>query len=105
MEENNRTEIAELGEFGLIDHLTKNNETITTNNGVTIIGDSNIPSSMPSDASKMYGKNILNFLKLILKEGNMNVNLEDDIVRGTCITHKKEVISQRVKDAMEKQTI
>ncbi len=80
--------------------LTKNNEVITTTNGVIIIGDSNIPTSMPADASKMYGKNIMNFLKLMLKDGVMNVNLEDDIVKGTCITHHKEVISQRVKDAM-----
>lgn len=80
--------------------LTRNNEVLTTPNGVIIIGDSNIPSSMPADASKMYGKNIMNFLKLMLKDGTMNVNLEDDIVAGTCITHKKEIISKRVKDVM-----
>lgn len=85
--------------------ITKNNEVFTTANGVIIIGDSNIPSTMPADASKMYGKNIMNFLKLILKDGVMAVNLEDDIVKGTCITHRKEVISQRVKDAMTTQSV
>lgn len=85
--------------------LTKNNEVFTTSNGVTIIGDSNLPSTMPSDASKMFGKNVMNFLKLILKDGQMNVNLEDDIVKGTCITHHKEVISPRVKDAMAQQAV
>jgi NAD(P) transhydrogenase subunit alpha len=59
---------------------------------------------MPGDASKMFGKNVLNFLKLMLKDGQMSVNLEDDIVRGTCITHKKEIISPRVKEAMAQQT-
>jgi NAD(P) transhydrogenase subunit alpha len=80
--------------------LTKNNETITTENGVIIIGNSNLPATLPADASKMYGKNVLNFLKLILKDGTMNVNLDDDIVRGTCITHQKQIISPRLKETM-----
>jgi NAD(P) transhydrogenase subunit alpha len=84
--------------------LTKNNETVVTEHGVIIIGNSNLPSTMPGDASKMFGKNVLNFLKLMLKDGQMSVNLEDDIVRGTCITHKKEIISPRVKEAMAQQT-
>jgi NAD(P) transhydrogenase subunit alpha len=64
---------------------TKNNETVVKN-GVTIIGNSFLPSEMPSDASKLYGKNILNFLQLIItKEGNLNLNFEDDLVKGTCV--------------------
>lgn len=77
--------------------LTKNNAVIQ-HKGVTVIGDSNLPSTMPSDASKMFGKNVINFLKLIItKEGNINLNFEDDIVKGTCVTHNGEVISDRVK--------
>ncbi len=65
--------------------VTENNETIHYN-GVTIVGDSNLPGTMPSDASKMYGKNILNFLQLIIsKEGNLNLNFEDELVKGTCV--------------------
>ena len=65
--------------------LTKNAETFDYN-GITIVGDSNLPSSMPSDASKLYGKNILNFLQLIInKEGGLDLNFEDDLVKGTCI--------------------
>ena len=76
---------------------TKNNETITYN-GVTIVGNSNLPATMPSDASKLYGKNILNFLQLIIdKDGNINLNWEDDLVKGSCITHKGEVVNERVK--------
>ncbi|MEO7264529.1 MAG: Re/Si-specific NAD(P)(+) transhydrogenase subunit alpha [Ferruginibacter sp.] len=64
---------------------TKNNETILKN-GVTIIGNSFLPSDMPGDASKLYGKNILNFLQLIItKEGNLNLNFDDDLVKGTCV--------------------
>ena len=76
---------------------TKNNETVV-HNGVTIYGDSSLQSTMPSDASKVYGKNILNFLQLITdKDGNVNLNWEDDLVKGSCITHNGEVVNERVK--------
>jgi NAD(P) transhydrogenase subunit alpha len=76
--------------------LTKNNETIVAN-GVTIIGNSNLASMQASDASKMYGKNVLNFLKLIIDaEGNVNLNFEDDLVKGTCITHDGKIVNERV---------
>ena len=61
---------------------TKNNQTISYN-GVTIAGYSNLPSTMASDASKLYAKNIFNFLCLMLnKEGGINVNVNDDLVKG-----------------------
>ena len=76
---------------------TKNDETVI-HNGVTIIGNSNLPSTMPSDASKLYGKNVLNFLQLITtKEGLLNLNWEDELVKGSCITHNGEVVHERVK--------
>lgn len=77
--------------------LTKNNETVNYN-GVSIVGNSNLPATMPADASKMYGKNMLNFLQLITtKEGEINLNWEDDLVKGSCITHNGEVVHERVK--------
>jgi NAD(P) transhydrogenase subunit alpha len=77
--------------------LTKNNETVVYN-GVSIVGNSNLPSSMPSDASKVYGKNVLNFLQLIItKEGTINLNWEDDLVKGSCITHNGEIVHERIK--------
>lgn len=76
---------------------TKNNETVN-HNGVTIVGDSNLQATMPSDASKMYGKNVLNFLQLITtKEGTINLNWEDDLVKGSCITHGGEIVHERMK--------
>ena len=61
---------------------TKNNETVDIN-GVRIVGNSMLPSTMPSDASKLYGKNVLNFLQLITtKEGELNLNMDDELVRG-----------------------
>jgi NAD(P) transhydrogenase subunit alpha len=75
---------------------TKNNETVIRH-GVHIIGNSQLPSSMPSDASKLYGKNVLNFLQLILtKEAALHLNWEDDLVKGCCITHEGKVTHERV---------
>ena len=77
--------------------LTKNEETVIYN-GVSIVGNSRLPGSMPSDASKLYGKNVLNFLQLIIsKEGELNVNFQDDLVKGACIVHDKEITNDRVK--------
>lgn len=76
---------------------TKNNETIIRN-GVSIVGAGNLPSTMPSDASKLYGKNILNFLQLITtKEGALHLNWEDDLVKGCCITHGGAVVHERLQ--------
>jgi NAD(P) transhydrogenase subunit alpha len=80
--------------------LSKNKETIM-HQGVTIVGNSNLAAGMPSDASKLYGKNVLNFLQLIIdKDGNLNLNWDDDLVTGCCITHNGEVVHERVKSLM-----
>jgi NAD(P) transhydrogenase subunit alpha len=80
--------------------LTKDNETIV-HNGVKIIGNSQFPTDMPTDASRMYGKNMINFLKLIItKEGALNLNWDDDIVKGTAVTHGKEIVHERIKAAI-----
>jgi NAD(P) transhydrogenase subunit alpha len=80
--------------------VTQNDETII-HKGVKVIGESNFPAAMSIDASKMYGKNVINFLKLIVdKEGNLHLNFEDDIVKGTCITHQGQVVNERVKSSL-----
>jgi len=82
--------------------LTKNDETVV-HKGVSIIGQSNYPAQMPVDASRMFGKNVFNFMKLMIgEEGALNLNFEDDIVKGTCITHAKEIYNERVKSVIEK---
>ncbi len=76
--------------------LTKNDETVMIN-GVCIIGNSYLPSTMPSDASKLYGKNVLNFLQLIItKDGALNLNFEDDLVKGTCVAHDGKITNERI---------
>jgi H+-translocating NAD(P) transhydrogenase subunit alpha len=76
---------------------TRNNETISVS-GVSIVGNSNLPSTMPFDASKLYAKNVANFLALITsKEGAVSLNFEDDLVKGSCIVHGGEVVHERLK--------
>ena len=79
---------------------TKNDETVVVN-GVSIVGNSALAADMPSDASKLYGKNIFNFLQLIIdKSGAINLNFEDDLVKGTCVAHGGIITNERVEAAL-----
>lgn len=84
---------------GNVDH-SKPGERVEYN-GITIFGPSNLPADMPRDGSLMYGKNIANFFKLINKEGSLEINFEDDIVKGTCLTHQGEIVNERVKELLD----
>lgn len=78
--------------------LTQKDETII-HNQVRIIGNSNYPSKMPADASKMLGRNFLNFLDLMINnEGELNIDFSDDILKSTCITRNGEIENERVKE-------
>jgi NAD(P) transhydrogenase subunit alpha len=85
--------------------LTQNGTTVEVN-GVKIIGKSDYPSEMPSDASKMFGSNVINLLKIMIDtNGNLKPDMADEIVSGTTAVHGKEYISKRVKQMLEiKQT-
>lgn len=75
---------------------TKDNETVVCK-GVSIVGNGSLHSTMPSDASKLYGRNILNFLQLIIdKENKLNLDWEDDLIAGSCITHNRQVMNEKV---------
>lgn len=80
--------------------LTKKDETIL-HKQVRIIGNSNFPSKMPADASKMLGVNFVNFLNLLIdNEGNLNLDFEDEILKNTCITHDKNIVNERVAEVI-----
>lgn len=84
--------------------LTQNDQTVV-HHGVSIIGNSALPSTMPSDASKMYSKNVLNFLKLIIdKEGAISLNFEDDLVKGTCIAQGGQITNERIASLLLSKT-
>jgi len=78
----------------------QNNATIQLH-GVTLVGNSQLASDMPADASKVYGKNMFNFLQLILtKEGAINLNFEDDIVKGCCMAHGCAIVNDRIQSLL-----
>jgi NAD(P) transhydrogenase subunit alpha len=79
--------------------VTVNGKTIF-HNGVCVIGDSNLPSTMPKDASAMFSKNVLNFMKLLVEKGELKLNFQDDILAASCITHEGNVISERLKSSL-----
>lgn len=73
---------------------TRNNETVVVE-GVTIVGNSAFASSMPADASKLYGRNVLNFLQLLIgKDGQLHIDMTDDLVAGACITRNGELLKK-----------
>ncbi|WP_439506087.1 NAD(P) transhydrogenase subunit alpha [Sediminibacterium sp.] len=77
------------------------NNAIIQLHGVTLVGNSQLASDMPADASKVYGKNVFNFLQLILtKEGQINLNFEDDIVKGCCMAHDGAVVNDRIQSLL-----
>lgn len=77
--------------------LTVDGNSVVTNQ-VTIIGQSDYPSKMAIDASAMFGKNVQNFLKLLFnEEGKLNLDFEDEIIKGTCLCHGGEIVNERFK--------
>jgi len=80
--------------------LTENGNTIVVN-GIKIVGKSDYPSEMPSDASKMFGNNIINLLKIIVnKDASLILNMDDEIINGTTAVHGKEYVSQRIRQIL-----
>jgi H+-translocating NAD(P) transhydrogenase subunit alpha len=67
-------------------------ETVVTENGVTVIGAGNLPSTMPSAASAMYARNVSALLLYLVKDGSLAVDLSDDLQRGVVITHEGRVV-------------
>ena len=67
-------------------------------NGVRILGPLNLPSTIPYHASQMYAKNIATFLKYLVKDGKLELNREDEIVRETLVTHGGEVVHAKMRE-------
>lgn len=89
------------GESGGNCELTRNGETVEEA-GVRIIAPANLASDMSAHASQLYAKNLENFLGLILGEdGELNLNFDDEVVAGACLTHDGEVRNERAKAVVE----
>ena len=77
--------------------LTRPDETIVEH-GVTIIGTVNLASTVPYHASQMYAKNLTNFMLHIVKDGKLQLNLDDEITRSTLVTQGGEIVNPRVRE-------
>jgi NAD(P) transhydrogenase subunit alpha len=79
--------------------LTRPGETVV-HQGISILGPLNLGSSAPYHASQMYGSNIAAFLKLMVKNGELTMNRDDEIIRETLVTHGHEVVNPRVTELL-----
>lgn len=83
--------------------LSKLGETIMTKNGVKIIAPLNLPSTMPMHASLLFSRNLTAFVQAFTKDKKFELNLSDDIQKGSLITHNGEVVHARTKEALKSE--
>ncbi len=79
--------------------LTRPGETVEAY-GVKIIGPLNIPTTIPYHASQMYARNVTTFLQNMIKKGELNIDMEDEIIRDTLITRSGDVVNPRVREIL-----
>jgi NAD(P) transhydrogenase subunit alpha len=70
-------------------------------NGVSIIGATNLPSDIPANASQMYGKNLTTFLRHLIDDGALVLDLEDEITSGALLTHQGKITNDAVRERAE----
>jgi NAD(P) transhydrogenase subunit alpha len=85
--------------------LTRPGEAYTTDNGVTIIGPLNLPATIPANASQLYSRNILNLLKLMLKDGQFTPDFNDEVLAGCCVARDGAVVHPRVQQILGSTTV
>ena len=79
--------------------LTRPGQTVVEH-GVTILGPVNLPATVPFHASQMFAKNITTLLHLLIKDGKLNIDMEDEVIRETVVTHGGEVGNPMVREAL-----
>ena len=72
--------------------------------GVVVHGVRNLPSTMPTHASQLYSKNVTNLLALITRDGVVAIDMEDEIVKGACVTHGGEIVHPATREMLEAAT-
>ena len=73
---------------------------IVERNGVTIMAPTNLPATIPVHASQLYSRNVTAFLTLLIKDGELNLDMNDDVIGPSCVTHEGKWMNQRVAAAM-----
>jgi NAD(P) transhydrogenase subunit alpha len=81
--------------------LTKPNRRVITENRVTILGPTNLASTVPYQASQLYAKNVAAFLRHIVTDGTLAIDFDDEIVKGMLVTRGGEIVNKRVLEALE----
>ena len=78
--------------------LTQAGETVVSD-GVTILGPVNLPASMPDHASSLYSRNVQSLLELMVKEGELRLDFDDEVLAGACITRDGEIVHEGARNA------
>jgi NAD(P) transhydrogenase subunit alpha len=73
---------------------------IVVRHGVTLVGDTNLSSAIPRDASQMFSKNVVTFLRNLVKDAALHVDLEDEITRGSLVTRDGAVVNEAVRSRL-----
>ena len=73
---------------------------VAIRHGVTIHGPTNLPATMPVHASQLYARNVTELLREFVKDGALRVDLEDEVLKGACVTHGGEIVSDAVRTAL-----
>jgi NAD(P) transhydrogenase subunit alpha len=73
---------------------------IVERDGITIMAPTNLPATVPVHASQLYSRNVTSFLNLLIKEGELHLDMNDDVVGPSCVTHEGKWMNQRVAAAM-----
>jgi NAD(P) transhydrogenase subunit alpha len=74
---------------------------IVEREGVTILAPTNLPATVPVHASQLYSRNVTSFLSLLIKDGELKIDLSDDVVGPSCVTHDGEVVNARVRQLVQ----
>jgi NAD(P) transhydrogenase subunit alpha len=72
--------------------------------GVTILGPLNLPSEIPTHASQMFARNVVTFIKHLAPEGELTLDLEDEITAGTLITNEGSIVHPRILELLESES-
>jgi H+-translocating NAD(P) transhydrogenase subunit alpha len=72
--------------------LTVADQTIVSPNGVTIVGTTNLPATMPADASRLYSRNVHALLSPWIKDGTLTIDMDDDVAKGAVVTREGKVL-------------
>jgi NAD(P) transhydrogenase subunit alpha len=78
--------------------LTEASQTVVRH-GVSIVGPVNLPASMPDHASSLYARNVQSLLELMVREGELSLDFDDEVLAGACITRGGEIVHEGARAA------